>query len=177
MSCKDRKCDSSVHVTITNLKIAPRSGSSVDWAQLRGGFDHGKSCQFFSGLSRQPEYCTDITITVKYIVTCMYMQKNIYYTCDPLSHDRCVWLYCASEQHRCWYIFSPPWFCHKVVVLKKKKVNVTICTFRFVHSCLLSADSWDKQKHIPNWKLEGAIIIALQHGSGKNDDNKAVWFS
>lgn len=49
MSWEDRKCDSWVHVTITNLKISPRSGSSVEWAQLRGGFDHGKSCQLFSG--------------------------------------------------------------------------------------------------------------------------------
>lgn len=50
MSWEDRKRDSSLCVTITNLKKSPSSSSSVSWAQLRGGFDHGKSCQFFSGL-------------------------------------------------------------------------------------------------------------------------------
>lgn len=39
-----------VHVTIINLEKYPRSGCSFDSSQLRGGFDHWETYQFFSGL-------------------------------------------------------------------------------------------------------------------------------
>lgn len=28
--------------------------------------------------------------------------------------------------------------------------------FRYIYACFLLADSWDKQKHVPNCKLEGS---------------------
>lgn len=38
-----------------------------------------------------------------YLYMCIHAEKI--YICDPLSHDRCVLLYCASEQHHCWCFF------------------------------------------------------------------------
>lgn len=73
------------------------------------------SFQFFSGL---PGYHVDIT--VKYIFTCMYMQKRFTVVIPYLMADVSCFTVplnsISADVFSLFYCLSIPWFCHKVVV-------------------------------------------------------------